>query len=102
MTIGVFNEGKFIYCHDFEVTNVDDFTYHLLSTTNRFELDGQRSAILLSGDMDLNDAYYERAATYGGEVALADSSALTGIRVPDDMIPHQHRFLTIFGLHQCV
>lgn len=101
ITISVFNEGKFIYCHDFEAANIDDFTYHLLSTTNRFGLDDRRSTILLSGDMDLNDAYYERAAAYGGKVALADCSVLTGIRVPDDMTSHQHRFLTIFGLHQC-
>lgn len=102
MTIGVFNEGKFIYCHDFEVTNIDDFTYHLLSTTNRFGLDDRRPTILLSGDIDLDDAYYERAAAYGEKVMLADSGALAGIQVPDDMIPQQHRFLTIFGLHQCV
>lgn len=102
MTISIFNKGEFIYCHDFDVASIDDFTYHLLSTTNRFGLDNRRSTILLSGDMDPNDAYHERAATYGGKVAFADSGALAGIRVPDDMILHQHRFLTIFGLHQCV
>ncbi len=102
VTIAVFNEGKFLYCHDFESGNEDDFTYHLLSVIHRFGWGDRQLAIHLAGDISVGDPYYARAAAYGQNVALADSGAWTGIRVPDDAVPHQHRFLSLFGLHQCV
>ncbi len=101
MTISVFNDGKFLYCHDFESHNEDDFSYHLLAVLNRFGLADRKPSIQLAGDTDLGDACYNRAATYGGEVVLADSSSLTGIQIPGDMVPHQHRFLSLFGLYLC-
>lgn len=101
VTIGVFDDNRFLYCHDFESYNEDDFTYHLLAVVNRFGLANRQPSIRLAGDIEPGDAYYDRAAAYGGKVALADSGALTNIQVPEDMVPHQHRFLTLLGLYQC-
>ncbi|MEC3879837.1 DUF3822 family protein [Parapedobacter sp. 10938] len=101
ITIGVFDSGRFLYSHDFESANEDDFTYHLLSVVTQFGLADRQPTILLAGDIAQGDGYYDRAATYGGKVELADSGALTGIHLPDDMLPHQHRFLSLFGLYQC-
>ncbi len=102
VTISVFDDGKFLYCHDFESNNEDDFTYHLLAVINRFGFGDRQPAIHLCGDIGHEDPVYKRAATYGGKVTLADSRSWTGIQVPDDAIPHQHRFLSLFGLYQCV
>lgn len=102
VTISVFDGHRFLYCHDFEVSNEDDFTYHLLAVVNRFGFGSRRPSIYLAGDIERGGPDYERAGTYGGNVALADSRAWTGIHVPDDVKPNQHRFLSLLGLYQCV
>jgi len=101
ITIGVFDGDRFLYCHDFESANEDDFTYHLLAVVNQFGLTDRQPAIHLAGNIDYEDHYYKRATTYGGNVALADSGTMTGIRLPDEMVPHQHRFLSLLGLYPC-
>ena len=101
VTIGVFDESRFLYCHDFESANEDDFTYHLLSVVKQFGFIDRQPAVQLAGDIDEDDPYYKRAAMYGGDVAFADSRAWTGIHLPDDMVPHQHRFLSLLGLYPC-
>ncbi|HWL00330.1 MAG TPA: DUF3822 family protein [Parapedobacter sp.] len=101
VTISLFDAGRFLYCHDFESANEDDFTYHLLAVVNQFGLADRQPAIHLAGNIDYEDHYYKRAATYGGNVALADSGIMTGIRLPDEMVPHQHRFLSLLGLYPC-
>lgn len=102
VTISIFDKGRFLYCHDFESINIEDFNYYLLAVVDRFGLSEHHPVALLAGDIDLNDAYYERVREYVETVTLADSGALTGIGIPSDMQPHQHRFLTILGLHRCV
>src|SRR3546814_8944492 len=101
ITIVVFDGGIFLYGHDFETANEDDFTYHLLAVVNQFGLADRQPIILLAGDIEQGDAYSDRAAAYGGKVVLADSSRFSGVQVPDELVPHQHRFLSLFGLYQC-
>ena len=101
ITIGVFDGGSFLYGHDFETANEDDFTYHLLAVVNQFGLADRQPIILLAGDIEQGDAYSDRVAAYGGKVVLADSSRFSGVQVPDELVPHQHRFLSLFGLYQC-
>ena len=101
ITIVIFDQGRFLYCHDFESSTEDDFTYHLLAVVHQFGLADRQPTILLAGDIAQGDGYYERASAYGGKVALADGNTWAGVHVPDDMLPHQHRFLSLFGLYQC-
>lgn len=100
MTVVVFDRRKLLYCHDFECTTEDDFTYHLITVLRQFGLADRQPAIVLAGDLDQGDAYHGRAAAYGGKVLSADSR-WAGIEVPDDVVPHAHRFLSLFGLYQC-
>lgn len=102
MTVGLFNAGNFLYCHDFKISSEDDLTYYLLSVMNQFGFAERKPDILLAGDFAIGDPYYERVEMYGGAVALADSGALTSIAVPDELVPYQHRFLSLLGLHRCV
>ena len=101
IAVGVFDHGKFLYCHDFECDNDDDFTYHLLAIMDRFGFAERQPKIYLSGEIDQSDVYVERAVAYGSEAVLADSGSWTGVGVPGDFLPHQHRFLTLFGLQLC-
>lgn len=101
ITIAIFNQGKFLYCHDFESINEDDFTYHLLAVIQRFGLGDLQLTILLAGDIGQGDGYHERALAYGGKVAWATGNAWASVQVPEDMLPHQHRFFSLFGLYQC-
>ena len=101
ITIAAFDQGSFLYCNDFECTTDDDFTYHLLSVVQLFGLADRQPTVLLAGDIEQGDDYYARAASYGATVALADGRASAGVHVPDGGRPHQHRFLSLFGLFQC-
>ena len=101
MAIVAFVGGEFLYAHDFEVYNEDNFTYHLAAVLEHLGLINRQPTIQLAGEIETNDGYYNRAAAFGGKTELADSDILTGIRIPDEVMPHQHRFLSLLGLYPC-
>lgn len=101
LTIGILMDGKFVYAHDFEAHGEEDFAYHLASVLEQFELRQQRPTIQLAGEIDEHDGYYGRAVSLGGKTAIADSNMLVGVQVPEAVMPHQHRFLSLLGLYAC-
>ena len=100
-SMAVFADGGFLYAHDMEIHQEDDFTYYIAAVLEELGLTGREITIQLAGDVETGDGYYARAAAFGGKVELADTDILTGIRVPEAVTPHQHRFLSLLGLYAC-
>ena len=100
-TICFFDSGKFIYSNDFEIAHVDDLTYYLLVVLHHLGIADNQPLLCISGDVTEGDEYHRRMLAYGRQVVWADSGVLTGIGVPIELMPHQHRFLTLLGLNLC-
>ena len=96
-----FDSGKFWYGNDFEVYGADDLNYYLLAMLAHLGLEGKQLNVLLSGDIAADDEYHRRIMKYSDRLTFADMKQLTGIAIPMELQPHQHRFLTLFGLNQC-
>lgn len=99
--VSFFDAGKFRYCNDFEVSEVADFNYYLLSVLTHFGLEGRGIRFLLSGDVAFGDPYYQCVEKYSDTLAFADTAQLTGISVPPVLQKEQHRYLSLFGLRLC-
>lgn len=96
-----FDKSRFIYANDFDVLGMEDFTFYLLSILKHLGLEESRPDICLSGDVAEQDEIHQWALSNGSEVVFADSGALVRIAMPQELIPQQHRFLTLLGLHLC-
>lgn len=101
MTLCCFNGGKLIYSNDFDLRSTDDLNYYLAAVFEHLQLVDQPLTISLSGDIVEGDEYYQLLLRYGDAVLFADSGSFTGVALPDGLVPHQHRFLTLFGLVLC-
>lgn len=100
-SICVFHKGKFVYGNDFETHSAGDLNYYLLKVLRHLGVETAVS-LYLSGDVEQGDPYHQHLSKYTGEVVFADTAQLTGITIPDELLPVQHRFLTLIGLLSCV
>lgn len=73
-----------LYYHNvFQCVNEDEFNYYLLQV---LRLLGERRSdcrVLISGNVDIGDSYYQRITKYQATIEIADPAALSGLSVPE-------------------
>lgn len=96
-----FNGNRFVYANDFEIGGAEDSTYYLYVILEHFGLEKSQLSLSLSGDITENDAIHQWAVANGNEAVFANSGELVHIAMPEELMPQQHRYLTLLGLHLC-
>lgn len=82
---------KFIFYNRYAATSPDDFNYYLLSIFEQFSMSPAEVLFYFTGDMDENDAIYERAAKYSSKLNFLSS----------EKDKSDHRFFLLKELSQC-
>lgn len=101
LSLSYFDAGKFVYFNDFEVLNIDDFNFYLLSLINSFNIDIAGLDFFVSGDISHADSFHNCLLKYSEKVTFADIKKLIGVTFPESLADHQHRFLSLLGLNIC-
>ncbi len=96
-----FDGNRLVYANDFDTMSADDHRYYLLSILNHLGLEGNPPRVCLSGDILANDEIHRWFLANGHEANFADIGPLVHIAMPEELVPQQHRFLTLLGLHLC-
>ncbi len=101
--IAFFNNGSFVYASDFDMLEMDDFVYSLLSVWEQVGLAGktEKPKFLLSGDIVEDDEIHRWCSAQGSEVGFIKSETSMDVDIPDEITSHQHRYLTLLGLQLC-
>ncbi|WP_353195840.1 DUF3822 family protein [Parapedobacter defluvii] len=96
-----FDGNRFVYANDFAITGIDDNAYYLYAVLEHLGGGECHPRVCLSGNIAEGDGIHQWALMHGIDVVFADSGALVGIAIPTEIVPQQHRFLTLLGLHLC-
>lgn len=94
-------EKKFIFYNLFKIENADDLNYFLLNIIQQLSIDRDNTAIILSGNIVIDDEHYKRIDKYFADIRFADSSKLINYSPEFNQLP-KHLHFSLLGLILCV
>jgi len=94
-------EGEFIFYNLFIVESADDFNYFLLNIIQQLSIEPDNTAIILSGNIVIDDENYKRIEKYFGDIRFADSSKITNYSPAFNQLP-KHLHFSLLSLLLCV
>lgn len=94
-------EGQFIFYNLFIVENADDFNYFLINIIQQLSIEPENTAIILSGNIVIDDENYKRIEKYFADIRFADSSKITNYSPAFNQLP-KHLHFSLLSLLLCV
>lgn len=71
--MGVVQHKKLLFVNRFEIRSKEDFIYYVLFTMEQLELSSETTAVVLTGSITKEDAFYKIAHTYIRHLTIADA-----------------------------
>jgi hypothetical protein len=93
-----FKDGKLRFYNKFEATNADELLYFTVLVSNVLELKPEQTTLILSGNINPDDAQYKSLAEYFFNIKLNSQQVL---ELPADMDIPAHQLLYLSALYLC-
>lgn len=95
-----FRGSELMFYNIFDCINADEFNYYLLNALEQFDMDTERTEIVLSGKIMEDDELYKRVQKYFNRIRFADARKLTGFPAKFEDVS-SHTYFSLISLSQC-
>jgi hypothetical protein len=99
--LGVFNEGEILFLNGYEIKGTEDLLYYLGGIVQTNDIDREKDALLVLGDVQKNGPEIELLKRYFKDIAFPIPYLIS----QDASIPHKqpnHYFSALFNQRVCV